>query len=173
MASAAELRRMRSASNVIEFPIGTSGQVIVLTDEVLSHLLRHRQVGRRSLEAGGQLFARIEDNRIVVVEATGPRASDRRSRTSYLPDRAAERAEIATRHAAGLHFVGDWHTHPDGEPKPSGRDLESMTECFKKSVHQLNGFILILVGLTPPPEGLHLSVHDGCGHYRLSPRPAP
>lgn len=154
---------------MIEYPIGTSGQVIVLTDEVLAHFLRHRQVGRRSLEAGGQLFARIETGRIVVVEATGPRSGDRRSRTSYLPDRAAERAEIVDRHAADLHLVGDWHTHPDGEPQPSGRDLDSMAECYNKSVHQLNGFILIIVGLAAPPSGFHVSLHDGSSHYRLAP----
>lgn len=156
---------------MIEFPIGTSGQLIVLTDAVLTHFRHHRQVSRWRREAGGQLFARIEGHRIVVVEATGPRSGDRRTRTGYFPDRAAERAEISSRHAVGLHFVGDWHTHPDREPQPSGRDLESMAECFRKSVHQLNGFVLIIVGLTPPPAGLHLSVHDGSRHYRLMPLP--
>ena len=157
---------------MIEYPIGASGQVIVLTDDVLTHLLLHRQLGRRDLEAGGQLFARIEDARIVVIEATGPRAGDRRTRTSYVPNRAAERAEIADRHAAGLHFVGDWHTHPDRVPQPSGLDLDSLAECFNKSAHQLNGFVLVIVGLAEPPSGLHVSVHDGSDHYRLIPRPS-
>lgn len=155
---------------MIEYPIGASGQVIVLSDDVLLHLLRHRQFGRRDAEAGGQLFARIEDNTIVVVEVTGPRGGDRRTRTSYVPNRAAERAEIADRHAAGMNFIGDWHTHPDREPLPSGRDLESMAECFNKSAHELNGFVLVIVGLADPPAGLHVSVHDGTNHYRLMPR---
>jgi integrative and conjugative element protein (TIGR02256 family) len=155
---------------MIEYPIGASGQVIVLSDEVHIHLLRHRQIGRRNLEAGGQLFARIEDKWIVVVEATGPRRCDRRTRTSYVPKRAAERAEIADRHSAGVHFIGDWHTHPDREPQPSVRDLESMAECFNKSAHELNGFVLVIVGLVDPPEGLHVSVHDGSDHYRIIPR---
>jgi integrative and conjugative element protein (TIGR02256 family) len=105
----------------------------------------------------------------VVVGATGPRGGDRRTRKSYAPNRAAERAEIADRHAAGLLFVGDWHTHPDQAPEPSGRDLASMAECFNKSAHQLNGFILVIAGLAAPPAGLHVSVHDGSGSYRLSP----
>ncbi len=69
---------------MIEYPIGASGQVIVLTDGVLTHLLLHRQIGRRDLEAGGQLFARIDDARIVVIEATGPRAGDRRAGRSTI-----------------------------------------------------------------------------------------
>ncbi len=155
---------------MIEYPIGASGQVIVLSDDVLIHLLRHRQIGRRDLEAGGQLFARIEDQWIVVVEATGPRRGDRRTRTSYVPNRAAERAEIADRHAAGVYFIGDWHTHPDREPQPSVRDLASIAECFNKSAHALNGFVLVIVGLADPLAGLHVSVHDGSDHYRLIPR---
>lgn len=163
---------MRGGSDVIEYPIGGSGQVVVVTDGVLAHLLRHRQVGRRDPEAGGQLFARVEGERVVLVEATGPRPGDRRTRTSYIPDRAAEQAEIAARHAAGLHYVGDWHTHPDRQPRPSGRDLESMAECFAKSAHQLNGFVLVIVGLADPPAGLHVSVHDGAEHHDLAPQPS-
>lgn len=161
---------MRSTRDVIEYPIGASGQAIVLSDDVLGHFLSHRQIGPRGLEAGGQLFAKIEDERIVVVEATGPRGGDRRTRNSYVPNRMAERAEIADRHATGLHFVGDWHTHPDQIPQPSARDVWSMAECFNKSAHQLNGFVLVIVGLADPPTGLHVSIHDGCDQFLLTPR---
>lgn len=160
---------------MIEYPIGTSGQSIVLTGGVVSHVLRHRQTGRWRREAGGQLFARIEGGRIEVVEATGPRRGDRRTRTSYVPDREAERAEIAERHAGGLCFVGDWHTHPDAAPQPSPPDLASMAECVTRSAHHLNGFLLLIVGLADLPSGFHASIHDGSTHVVLTagPRPPP
>lgn len=155
---------------MIVYTIGTSGQALILTDVVLSHFRRHRQTGWRTPEAGGQLFARIDACEVVVVEATGPRGTDRRTRTTYIPDRAAEQAEIVARHAAGLQYVGDWHTHPVREPCPSGRDLDSMAECFVKSTHQLNAFILVIAGIAHPPDGLYVGLHDGTAHHRLLAR---
>src|SRR3546814_8042190 len=77
---------------------------------------------------------------------------DRRTRTSYIPDRRAEQAEIFDRHARGLHYVGDWHTHPERYPQPSSPDAQSIAECVAKSTHQLNGFVLIIVGQAEPPR---------------------
>jgi integrative and conjugative element protein (TIGR02256 family) len=168
MGSFGFLRRMQSARRVIAYPIGMSGQTVILIDNVVAHLLRHRQSCWRYREAGGQLFARFDGKQIVVVEATGPRRTDRRTRTTYIPDRAAELREIADRHAHGLHFVGDWHTHPDRHPQPSPVDLASMAECVTKSTHRLNGFLLLIVGLDEPPDGIHASLHDGARHIGLT-----
>lgn len=153
------------------YPIGASGSRVILTDPVLAHLSEHRQRRFWQSEAGGQLFARLEEREIVIVEATGPRPSDRRGRSYYRPDKVAEQAEIDTRHAEGLHFVGDWHTHPQPYPEPSGSDLASIADAVRRSRHDLNGFILLIVGTLDPPQGLHLSVHDGEAGYRLAPSP--
>lgn len=153
-----------------DYPIGDSPQVLRLTGHVLRHLGQHRQVRFWHREAGGQLFARLSSNLITVEEATGPRPSDCRSRTSYAPDRVAEQAEIVARHAHGLHFVGDWHTHPERVPTPSPRDLASMADCFRRSRHGLQAFVLVIVGQLDPPTGLHVSLHDGQASYVLQPR---
>jgi integrative and conjugative element protein (TIGR02256 family) len=152
---------------VIQYRIGASSQLLVLSDPVLGQLRRHRQLRWYQREAGGQLFARFDGNRIRVEEVTGPRPMDRRTRTSYRPDRRAEQAEIFDRHARGLHYVGDWHTHPERYPQPSSPDAQSIAECVAKSKHQLNGFVLIIVGQAEPPEGLHVSVHDGSTSFAL------
>src|SRR4051794_24267203 len=113
---------------MLEYPIGNSGQVLAFNPEVLEHFSRYRQHRFYQTEAGGQLFANFAGDRIQVVEATGPRRTDTRSRTSYVPDRRAEQREIDVRHERGLHYVGDWHTHPEDIPAPSGRDAESISE---------------------------------------------
>ena len=153
---------------MIVYSIGTSGQQIVISDCVEEHLLNHRQRRWYQKEAGGQLFARIEGDRIHIVEATGPRRTDTRTRNGYQPDRLAEKAEIAERHSVALHYVGDWHTHPAARPQPSARDLTSMAECVTKSKHNLNGFLLLIIGTADLPGGLHASLHDGNTHYVLT-----
>lgn len=146
---------------MIAYPIGGSGQTLILSDTVVKRLKRYRQMHNRQREAGGQLFARFDGPRIFVEEATGPRRSDRRTRTSYTPSRFAEQREINSRYKRGLHYIGDWHTHPEEIPSPSMIDVRSIDDCVAKSEHSLNGFILIVVGTAEPPDGFHTALHDG------------
>lgn len=159
------LRRTESLS----FAIGSSGQSLVFTNGVIQHLSRWRQRWWWQKEAGGQLFARFNERQVLIEMATGPRDTDRRTRMSYVPDRNAERQEIAHFFKEGLHFVGDWHSHPEKTPVPSGVDDRSIAECVRKSDHRLNGFLLVIVGTMSPPDSWHVSVHDGQNRYRLNP----
>jgi integrative and conjugative element protein (TIGR02256 family) len=152
---------------VLRYRIGTSGQSIRLSDRVVAHFDQYRQRRWSDQEAGGQLFARLDLSEIVIEVATGPRPTDRRSRTSYRGDREAEQREIEQHHSEGLHYVGDWHTHPTPEPSPSLRDLSTINEIFCKSHHQLNGFILIVVGTKSFPIGISLSLHNEKEHLIL------
>jgi integrative and conjugative element protein (TIGR02256 family) len=147
--------------------IGTSGQQLLFTPKVLAHFRRHQQRRFFEREAGGQLFATIANNEITIVEATGPRRTDLRSRRSYIPDRNEEQREIIDRHRLGLHFVGDWHTHPEHSGSPSSTDLSSISEMVRKSRHNLNGFVLVVVGYNTLPGCMHVSVHDGSHEFEL------
>ena len=146
---------------MLNFRLGDSGQSLTISDAVLKHLSKYRQRRAWSREAGGQLFAEISGTDIVITTITGPRRSDRRSRFAYHPDRRREQAEIDKHFAQALHYVGDWHTHPQPRPTPSSEDLRSMSECVRKSRHRLNSFVLIIVGSDDLPDGLHISLHTG------------
>jgi integrative and conjugative element protein (TIGR02256 family) len=145
----------------LKFQVGQSSQRLVLSRAVLKHFEKHKQTRASSLEAGGQLFARLSTLPEVIVEqATGPRRSDFRTRTLYIPDRSAEQPEIDYWHKKGLHYVGDWHTHPELIPNPSIDDTESIHESFVKSKHSLHGFLLIIVGTSAFPSGLYVSLNN-------------
>ena len=152
----------------LRYPIGASGQTIHLTPEVLAHFHRHRQVSRWQAEAGGQMFARLDGVEIVVELVTGPKASDRRSRTSHASRRSFAQAEADAMHRLGLHYVGDWHSHPERRPNPSWRDRMTMASRGRRSRHWLNGFVFIIVGTEAFPAGLAVIVHDGTRGHRLA-----
>jgi integrative and conjugative element protein (TIGR02256 family) len=149
---------------VIDIPLGSSGQTLVVADSVLQHFRKYRQTRLWHREAGGQLFAIVSPFELYICEATGPRPTDKRTRYGYKPDRKAEQVEIKERHTRTLQYVGDWHTHPEPIPHPSGTDYSSMSDCFTKSKHALNAFLLAIVGNSMFPKSLHLSLHDrhGC-----------
>ena len=142
------------------YAVGESGQTLILTQDVLSHFHKHRQHRQNQLEAGGQLFATISECDIRVSRATGPRRSDKRSLFRFVPNRLAERREIKALFRTGLNYVGDWHTHPQRVPMPSSTDIDSITDTFRKSRHGLAGFVMIIVGTSPAPEGLFVAVCD-------------
>lgn len=146
---------------MITYPLGVSGQAIVLTPAVLRRFEVHRQLCWWSREAGGQLFARLLPSTVVIEEATGPRPTDRRSPFSYRPDRRGEQAEIDDAHRRGLHFVGDWHTHPQPRPTPSGRDVRNIADIVLRSSHPFAGLVLVIVGQDPAPHGLLVAVSEG------------
>src|ERR1041384_1637237 len=107
---------------------------VLFEPPVLEHFAKNRQKRYFSCEAGGQLFADLANPKLFrVVEATGPRRSDLRSIFGFRPDRKAEQLEISKRYELGLHFVGDWHTHPQRHPSPSSTDLNSMREMVQQS----------------------------------------
>jgi integrative and conjugative element protein (TIGR02256 family) len=143
------------------YQIGYSGQVLVLSRVVIEHFNDHRQHSVGRSEAGGQLFATFSEQDVQVTHATGPRSTDKRSMFRFVPNRLAERREIKALFRSGLHYVGDWHTHPQRAAIPSGTDIASMTETFRRSRHGLAGFIMIIVGTLPAPDGLCVAVCDG------------
>jgi integrative and conjugative element protein (TIGR02256 family) len=161
---------LRNGHFVIVYRIGESGQVLEFTETVLERFRSYRQTRIWHREAGGQLFADIEPDRVRVVEATGPRLTDRRTRNRYEPDRRVEQREIDDRFPKGLHFIGDWHSHPEDYPNPSTTDFQSTADSVRRSFHQLNAFVMVIVGRRCFPEALYVSLNDGTNAYVLRPK---
>lgn len=133
--------------------------VVCFSPDVVAHFHSHRQKGKIKTEVGGQLFAALVKNEVRVVKATGPNAADKRGWAWFKPDQRNQNVEIKQLFDQQLHFVGDWHTHPESQPTPSSWDTESMEECYKKSRHQLKAFMMVIVGRAEFPSGLWVSFH--------------
>lgn len=140
-----------------------NGIEVRIEGEVLGAFKAQRQTRFFHREAGGQLFGHTGRRRWTVVHATGPDPRDRRCRFGFRPDRGREQREIDVFHARGFDYLGDWHTHPEDVPKPSPRDLASIDEIARRSVHQLPGFLLCIVGRSAFPSGIWLSFHGRDG----------
>ncbi|MFX1803066.1 Mov34/MPN/PAD-1 family protein [Paraburkholderia sp. A1RO-5] len=136
--------------------------LVELADQVLETLNRHRQLDSLSREAGGQLFARFGADRMRILRATEPTLRSRRGRTYFWPSRREEQREIESLYAEGLHYVGDWHSHPEPYPEPSPDDIDKIEGIYAKSKHDLNCILMLIVGTSEDTEGLWLgSVSKG------------
>lgn len=139
--------------------------IIQFDQNVLDIFESYKQKNIWEKESGGQLFCRIFSRKIVVMEATKPDFSSRRSRFAFRPNRDREQYHINTFFKKGLHYIGDWHTHPEDLPLPSSVDLIEIRSIFMQSNHDLSAILLVVVGKKPFPNGLwsglldHVSTH--------------
>ena len=76
--------------------------------------------------------------------------------------------DIDNHFAHRLHFLGNWHTHPQRVPSPSGTDLKNTQQRFIESEHALKAFVMVIVGLAPFPVGLYVALVDQAAVKPLS-----
>jgi integrative and conjugative element protein (TIGR02256 family) len=94
---------------------------------------------RRS-EAGGILIGSYRGNHVEVVGCTEPLPLDIRSRYRFdRRDPGHQAAALRAWHGSGRTetFVGEWHTHPEPHPTPSGRDRQTWNYIMKENPNPL------------------------------------
>lgn len=120
--------------------------VLRFMPEVVGVLSKFGQARANSKEAGGMLFARFADGLISVDHVTTPSPFDFRSRFAFRPSLAHQRNVIMKQFSKGLHFIGEWHTHPQEQPHPSQQDILTARACLVESEHELNAFVVVVLG---------------------------
>lgn len=149
------------------YGVETGESAVILSEDAIAVMIRFRQKGFMDKEGGGQLFAKFDGRNTIIMEATSPKPLDKRTRYGFIPSRWMQKLEIKAQHKLGNHFVGDWHTHPEPVPSPSGEDINSMVDCFRKSHHELKAFLMVIVGTAEPPEGIYVCLVDAKGITRM------
>ncbi|MCP4902047.1 MAG: hypothetical protein GY906_34205 [bacterium] len=155
------------APEPVSIAVGQSGQALCVSSSAIAAFAAHRQSGVSEPEAGGVLFARFDLPNVIIERAAAPSCTDRRSRFAFFVDKGRRRKQVKRAYKNGLHFIGEWHTHPQADPTPSPRDLLSMNDLFVKSCHELNFFVMIIVGNRMPELSLWISLHDASSVHLL------
>jgi integrative and conjugative element protein (TIGR02256 family) len=87
-------------------------------------------------ETGGALLGWQDRSDTVVAAVIGPGPKAKHGLWSFEPDGAWQTAEGARIYAESnrtIAYVGDWHTHPRGAPRPSRTDEATMRSIAKDS----------------------------------------
>jgi integrative and conjugative element protein (TIGR02256 family) len=95
------------------------------SDATTDTFLRHIQTKESDCEAGGILLGSVHGDHMLIEQATDPTAWDKRFR--YLFERVpfGHEAIALARWTASqgiIRYLGEWHTHPEEQPTPSGLD---------------------------------------------------
>lgn len=133
------------------------GYVVTIAPQALTQLqawVRQSEVINGPLvETGGHLFGERNDAaRVIwVSEVSGPPPDSRASPHGFVC--GIEGVAEASKHKScssrgSISFVGMWHTHPQGSPKPSGTDYQSMREIVDSPALSCPRSLLLIIGTT-------------------------
>lgn len=100
-------------------------RLVVFSPEILKVFWKHRQRLSWQTEAGGVLLGKRRGRHIEVVLVSEPMPTDRREQFMFEREAAGHSAFARAAWRAGggaIDYVGEWHTHPQQVPVPSGVD---------------------------------------------------
>lgn len=127
-------------------PFGPSGAKLLIEEPVLERLAAFRQIASSAAEAGGILMGYRRGPHTHVTEATVPSQGDIRRRFGFFRH-ATHHQRVALRRwketDQTLDYVGEWHTHPEDDPAPSGIDLRHWREI---TVASRRPMVFVIVG---------------------------
>jgi proteasome lid subunit RPN8/RPN11 len=142
-----------------------------LSEPAIAVLSRHAQRRWFQRESVGQLFASDLTSRTIVVDAATVLQPKRSAWASVTLDSDEAQAQREMLFREGMHCVGLWHTHPEGNPSPSGTDARLAADHAQAAKPVLNGLVFAIVGNRPFPMGWYIGVHDGDRFHVAERRP--
>ena len=145
--------------------------LIHLLPDVISVFDAYIQRNLSDPESGGILLGTVHGPHIEVAHATPPFPTDRRTRCSF--ERGSKgHTEVADRlwgESRGIvRYLGEWHTHPEDYPSPSGIDLREWRVSAEKRTDGRS-----MIGLIVGRRGIYLQSTSATGQalvYQSLPR---
>lgn len=133
---------------------------IIFSHKVLEIFQSYIQDTDDKKEAGGILLGQIKDKTIYIIRATIPNPFDKRGRHSF--ERNKQIAQIIAdfefiNSGGKTVYIGEWHTHPEDDPTPSGPDKSMIRDQLKLSKHIEPYLFLVIQGR----KTLYVAVNDG------------
>jgi len=114
----------------------SGARLVTIAHEVAEEIDLFSRHPENRTEAGGILVGSYRGPHIEVTECSAPLPRDQRSRTLF-ERRDPGHHELAMRRWRDSErtstFVGEWHTHPESLPTPSGIDINTWRQVARKN----------------------------------------
>lgn len=139
---------------------------VLLGTSVRRRIQAFLSVDRCTFEAGGILLGFRRDPHLEILDATLPTARDLRQPHRFVR-RCQSHQTVATeawkRSGRTIDYLGEWHTHHEAHPLPSGIDQREMIRRSREHRHEV--LVELIIGI----EGIRLGIVDGGSYVPLNP----
>jgi integrative and conjugative element protein (TIGR02256 family) len=118
---------------------------LLFEQHVFAGIRTYRQLRDEQPEAGGVLLGLRRGLHLHVIGFTPPQPRDIRTRHSFRRSAYGHQniAQKAWKESGGcVDHIGEWHTHPEAQPLPSGLDLRE----WQKSCARQSQKVFVIVG---------------------------
>lgn len=139
-----------------------AGYHIFLSERVLGEFENYKQDQINKNESGGILLGQVSKNNIYVLKNSIPSKYDISKRYSFERDmtNAQKIIDLEFKESEGRTiYLGEWHTHPENDPNPSGQDLKMIKDQFQKNKLNEPFIILIIFGI----KSFFIGIYNGNG----------
>ncbi|WP_408913615.1 Mov34/MPN/PAD-1 family protein [Brucella pseudogrignonensis] len=125
---------------------------------VITAIVEHANHARNN-ETGGILIGYIDETGgAVITEATGKPQGSAFGRFSFIRRTRGLSLLLKKRWLESQHYLGEWHTHPGGEPDPSPVDRQSMRLIALSGNYYCPEPILLILGIRRGQSAISLTV---------------
>ncbi len=135
------------------------GSRLKITKEALDTFKAFIQDNPDKKEAGGVLLGRmIKDSEDIIIDLISqPQESDKQERTFF---RRNDEHQIIIneewiKSGGTCNYLGEWHTHPEANPTPSGIDLKNWKQQLIKAKYEGYTLFFVIVGI------IKIAVYEG------------
>lgn len=100
-------------------------------------------------ETGGILLGHHRGDRVLVTNEIGGGPGAIREPHSFIPDRDWQYEQIDAIYArakGNIAYLGDWHTHPGGRPRPSRTDRTLLRRTANTPACQCPAPVMLILG---------------------------
>lgn len=121
---------------------------LIIKREVLNVFKKYEQ-RKGTNESGGILLGHVYKNRADIIEIATPNRFDSSGPLFFNRSKIGAQLQInkAWEKSNGtLIYLGEWHTHPEINPKPSAIDKEMIAKSLKEIMMEISFLYLIIVG---------------------------
>lgn len=121
---------------------------LIISDNVINKINKYRQLDNM-YEAGGILLGKVklDYSEYEIVDISEPCSKDKSSKYGFIRNKESAQKIIDTYFKTSngiIQYMGEWHTHPELNPKPSHVDKKLLNECFENKNIPKKIFMLIL-----------------------------
>lgn len=124
--------------------------ILVITEKVIEKINIYRQT-KEKCEAGGILLGKVraDYSEYIIEDISEPSSKDKRFRFGFIRNKnnAQKIINEAFQKSNGIiHYLGEWHTHPECNPTPSTVDRELIDKSMNETKNVLDMIFMIILG---------------------------
>jgi integrative and conjugative element protein (TIGR02256 family) len=128
-----------------------NGGRLEIGEAALAQFATHRQRHAKNSESGGVLLGRLVEHSsdAVIDEVSTPTPTDGWGRFNFFRRRKPAQLIVdkAWKDSSSTRiYLGEWHSHPEDVPTPSGHDLKEWTRITAESTFEQDSLFFIIVG---------------------------